>query len=76
VEGSARALTSAAGRLEESLGSFSSVMSKIDNGTGTLGRLVNDQTVYEELSNTLREMRALAADIRERPGRYINVRVF
>lgn len=76
VEHSAQALTSAAATLEQSLGSFSSVMAKIDNGSGTLGRLVNDGTMYEEMNNTLREMRALAADIRERPSRYINVRVF
>ena len=76
VENSAQALTSAAATLEQSLGSFSSVMAKIDNGNGTLGRLVNDGTMYEEMNNTLREMRALAADIRERPSRYFNVRVF
>lgn len=76
VERSAEALTSAAEALEQSLGSFSSVMAKIDNGDGTLGRLVNDGTMYDEMNNTLREMRALAADIRERPSRYINVRVF
>jgi phospholipid/cholesterol/gamma-HCH transport system substrate-binding protein len=76
VERSAQALTSAAGRMEESLGSFASVMSKIDNGSGTLGRLVNDESMYDELNNTLREMRALTADIRERPSRYINVRIF
>lgn len=76
VERSAQALTSAAGKLEESLGSFASVMQKIDNGSGTLGRLVNDESMYDEMNNTLREMRALAADIRERPSRYINVRVF
>ncbi|MGH7446883.1 MAG: MlaD family protein [Longimicrobiales bacterium] len=76
VEQSALALTSAAGRLEESIGSFASVMNKIDSGSGTLGRLVNDESMYVELNSTLREMRALAADIRERPSRYINVRVF
>lgn len=76
VEQSARALTSAAGRMEQSLTSFASVMDKVDSGSGTLGRLVNDGTVYDELNNTLREVRALAADIRERPSRYINVRIF
>jgi phospholipid/cholesterol/gamma-HCH transport system substrate-binding protein len=76
VERSADALTSAAGRLETALVSFGSVMDKIDTGNGPLGRLVNDETMYNELNNTLREMRALATDIRERPGRYINVRVF
>jgi phospholipid/cholesterol/gamma-HCH transport system substrate-binding protein len=76
VEQSARALTLAAGQMEVSLESFASVMNKIDSGSGTLGRLVNDESAYDELSNTLREMRALAADIRERPSRYINVRIF
>jgi phospholipid/cholesterol/gamma-HCH transport system substrate-binding protein len=76
VEASARALTAAAGRMEESLGSFASVLGKIDNGNGTLGRLVNDTTMYSEMNQTLREMRALATDIRERPSRYITVRIF
>jgi phospholipid/cholesterol/gamma-HCH transport system substrate-binding protein len=76
VERSARALTAAAGRMEESLGSFASVMGKIDGGSGTLGKLVNDTTMYTELNQTLREVRALATDMRERPSRYINVRIF
>lgn len=76
VERSARALTAAAGRMEESLGSFASVIGKIDTGSGTLGKLVNDTTMYHELNHTLREMRALATDIRERPSRYITVRIF
>jgi len=76
VEGSARALTAAAGRMDEGLTSFASVLGKIDNGNGTLGKLVNDSTMYFELNSTLREVRALATDIRERPGRYVQVRVF
>ncbi|CAN5695667.1 MlaD family protein [soil metagenome] len=76
VETSARALGAAAGRMEESLSSLSSVLGKIDTGRGTLGRLVNDTTMYYEMNHTLREMRALATDIRERPSRYITVRIF
>jgi phospholipid/cholesterol/gamma-HCH transport system substrate-binding protein len=76
VERGARTLGAAAGRMEESLGSFASVLGKIDNGRGTLGLLVNDTTMYYEMNQTLREMRALATDIRERPGRYISVRIF
>ena len=56
--------------------SFASVMAKIDQGQGTLGRLVNDSSLYMEFHQTLREMRLLAGDIRERPGRYINLRIF
>lgn len=76
VERTARALSAAAGRMEESLGAVASVMGKIDSGRGTLGLLVNDTTMYAELNHTLREMRALATDIRERPSRYITVRIF
>jgi phospholipid/cholesterol/gamma-HCH transport system substrate-binding protein len=76
VERTARALTAAAGRMEESIGSLASVIGKIDNGHGTLGRLVNDSTTIYELNHTLREVRALATDIRERPSRYITVRIF
>jgi phospholipid/cholesterol/gamma-HCH transport system substrate-binding protein len=76
IERTAVALTAAAGRMEESLGSFASLLGKIDNGNGTLGRLVNDTTMYVEMNHTLREVRALAADIRERPSRYFTVRVF
>jgi phospholipid/cholesterol/gamma-HCH transport system substrate-binding protein len=53
-----------------------SVMTKIDRGQGTLGKLVNDSTLYVELNLMLREMGALATDLRERPSRYINLRIF
>lgn len=76
LEGSARAFTSAARAMEQSLGSLASVMVKIDEGEGTLGRLVNDSTLYQELSSTLREVRALATDVRERPKRYMSISVF
>ena len=76
VERSAQALTDATASVERSLATFQSVGTKIDNGTGTLGRLVNDDDLYNEMNNTLREMRALATDMRQNPSRYFNVRVF
>lgn len=80
VEQSAQAITEATRTVEQSLGrsldSFANVMAKIDDGQGTLGRLVNDSSLYMEFEQALREMRLLAGDIRERPGRYINLRIF
>jgi phospholipid/cholesterol/gamma-HCH transport system substrate-binding protein len=76
VERTAVALGAAAGSMERSLDTFTSLLGKIENGSGTLGRLVNDTTMYVELNHTLREVRALAADIRERPTRYFSVRIF
>lgn len=76
LEGSAKAFGAAAQALEQSLGSLASVLAKVDNGTGTLGLLVNDTTLYRDLQQAVREMRALAADVRERPGRYVTIKLF
>ncbi|HEX7120498.1 MAG TPA: MlaD family protein [Longimicrobiales bacterium] len=76
LQGSARAFTSAATAMERSLDAMASVLAKIDRGQGTLGRLVNDSTLYAELHQAIREVRLLATDVRERPKRYINVDVF
>lgn len=76
IEASARALSAAAASMERSLDTFNTILSRIDQGQGTLGMLVNDSSLYLQFHETLREMGALAADIRERPQRYINVRVF
>jgi len=76
IERSAEALTSAVASVERSFGTFAAVLAKIDDGRGTLGRLVNDSTLYVEFNQALREMGLLAADIRERPSRYINLRIF
>jgi phospholipid/cholesterol/gamma-HCH transport system substrate-binding protein len=75
-ESSARALTAAVGSMERSLGSFASVAEKIDNGQGTLGQLVNDPTLYRNFNEAVREVSLLAGDIRERPRRYFEIRIF
>lgn len=62
---------------------LSSVLAKVDRGDGSLGKLVNDNRLYEEataaLSNLQRaseEVAALTADIRRNPKRYLSVSIF
>jgi phospholipid/cholesterol/gamma-HCH transport system substrate-binding protein len=76
VQASARALTAVTGRMEGSLDRLDAILAKVDGGRGTLGMLVNDSSLYLQFHETLREVGALVADIRERPGRYINLKVF
>jgi hypothetical protein len=38
--------------------------------------MVNDSSLYVEMNETLREIRALATDIRESPDPYIDLRLF
>lgn len=76
VRGSARAATATLETMEVSMASLASVMDKIDRGEGTLGLLVNDTTLYGELSSTLREVRQLTADVRANPKKYVTISVF
>jgi phospholipid/cholesterol/gamma-HCH transport system substrate-binding protein len=52
------------------------VIGKIETGDGTLGRLVNDPGVYNELRQSLARLDSLVADVKANPKRYINVKVF
>jgi phospholipid/cholesterol/gamma-HCH transport system substrate-binding protein len=43
---------------------------------GTVGRLLTDSTLYVDMHETMVSLRMLLDDVRERPGRYVNVSVF
>lgn len=76
VDSTANALTQVAASMEKSLGSLQSVFSKIDRGDGTLGRLVNDTSLYSNLNGAARDIRSLAADMKTNPKRYLTIDVF
>jgi hypothetical protein len=43
---------------------------------GSIGRALTDTTLHTDVHELLVSMRLLLDDIRERPGRYVNVTVF
>lgn len=53
------------------MGGVSDVITKIENGEGTLGKLVNDEALYHNLNALSRQMDSLVTDINQRPYRYI-----
>lgn len=60
-----------------------SILGRVDRGEGTLGRLSRDEQLYDEVAAAAASVRKaadafanLAADIRERPKRYVQVSVF
>lgn len=65
----AEGLSGSARRLE-------AILTKVDRGEGSLGRLVNDPGLYEDLRALAGSYRALAEDIRRNPKRYVHVSVF
>jgi phospholipid/cholesterol/gamma-HCH transport system substrate-binding protein len=62
--------------LRQSAESLRSVADKIDRGEGTLGLLVNDPGLYEDLRAAAQNAASLTRDIRENPARYLKVSVF
>ena len=47
------------------------ILENIDNGNGTLGKLVHDEKLYNELVETNNELQNLVLDISVHPERYI-----
>lgn len=62
--------------LGEATVAFREVMVKVNGDSGTLGRMVNDTTMYNEMIRLSTSLRLLLDDVRERPGRYFHVSVF
>lgn len=62
--------------LETTSENLNRLMSKIERGDGTLGQLVNNEALYLNISETMRELDLLLQDFRLNPKRYVNVSVF
>lgn len=55
---------------------LASVSGKVDRGDGTLGRLVNDRKLYDDLNTSVQSLRALVDDIKKNPKKYLHVSIF
>lgn len=58
------------------IGSTDSLFSRLQEGQGTIGRLVGDSTLYVEASKAVAEFRELISDIRANPRKYFKFSVF
>ena len=59
------------------LGTLQRAAAKIEEGNGTLGRLIADPALYEETQRAIVTLRRLLADLQQNPGKYIGeVKIF
>ena len=68
------ALTSA--RVDRAATSLETVLGRMERGEGTLGQLSTNDSLYTGLTETVESVRLLLDDLRENPGRYINLSIF
>ena len=62
--------------LKNTMTKLESAVAKIDSKQGTLGLLLNDTKLYDQLLLTNRSLTTLLDDVRVNPKRYVNVSVF
>jgi phospholipid/cholesterol/gamma-HCH transport system substrate-binding protein len=53
-----------------------SLVQKMNSDTGSLGKLVNNDSLYQNLNHFSENLDRLMVDIRERPNRYVHFSVF
>jgi phospholipid/cholesterol/gamma-HCH transport system substrate-binding protein len=62
--------------LDRAINDLKNMIGKFNNNNGTLGKLLNDPTMYQNLASSGNKLNLLLDDIRVNPKRYINVSVF
>ncbi|MHC1704839.1 MAG: MlaD family protein [Tenuifilaceae bacterium] len=62
-------------QVDSAMHQFNSVITKINSGSGTLGNLINNDTLYFNLENASKRLDLLLKDVKENPKRYINFSV-
>ncbi|TRX40882.1 MlaD family protein [Flavobacterium restrictum] len=62
--------------LNVTLAKVDAIMSNLETGKGTAGKLLKDETLYKNLTSTSKELELLLQDVRLYPTRYVNVSLF
>lgn len=62
--------------LQLTLKKVDDMMLNLNSGKGTAGKLLKDEALYNNLTQTSKELELLLQDVRLNPTRYINVSVF
>ncbi len=69
-------LSSTIRNLESTIKNLDALLGKMEKGEGTLGKLMNNEELYNNLTKASKELDLLLQDFRLNPKRYVNVSVF
>jgi phospholipid/cholesterol/gamma-HCH transport system substrate-binding protein len=59
-----------------SLSQTSEILTKINSGKGSLGQLVNNESLYLSLHRTIQDLDSLIVDLNNHPKRYVHLSIF
>ncbi|HOS49773.1 MAG TPA: MCE family protein, partial [Bacteroidia bacterium] len=63
-------------KADEVLAQSQEMLTKINQGQGSLGKMVNDQQLYDNLTATSHDLDELMKDLKANPKRYVHFSVF
>ncbi len=63
-------------RLNKSLDNVQTILDKVNNGEGSLGMLINNDSLYLELNRSATALDSLLVDIKRNPKRYVRFSLF
>jgi phospholipid/cholesterol/gamma-HCH transport system substrate-binding protein len=76
LEGTAGDIRELAARADSTLTRIESVMAQVEEGEGSIARLLRDPTMATEMEGALQQLHLLLEDIRENPRRYLRLSIF
>lgn len=62
--------------LNHTLSKVDGLMTSLEDGNGTMGKILKDESLYNNLNSTSHELELLLQDLRLNPTRYVNVSLF
>jgi phospholipid/cholesterol/gamma-HCH transport system substrate-binding protein len=62
--------------LQHSLESFNVILDSINAGNGSIGKLMHDEALYDNLTNASKELEELLREVKEHPKRFVHLSVF
>lgn len=62
--------------LSLTLGELNTTLAKVNSGHGTVGKFLNDESLYDSLNMATGHLARLLEDLKEHPGRYVQFSLF
>ena len=76
IRSASASLTGLTTDIKETSGKLSATLDKVNNGPGSIGKLMNDPALYDQVKSLTTRLDSLVADFKKNPRKYIKLSIF